>query len=340
MRAPPRRRSARSACCATQRERRARSAGSRARRRARSCARRVLRAAAGRELDGATRLCRCGPLLSNQSNRWDELQQVRLSAQLRTCTMLPQRLSPEGVSIRVRGNPARLSNTAGDAGITVHQGCALRCGEIREPRRASQLELLAFFQGPLHALAHGAHAVADAAVELGLAVLALEQLVRQVERGHHRDAVQAHHLAALADLAHAHVEELGGIEQRGTLLVRAGDHVLLLHDAHADARRLLLAHAPCSRVLRRPIMASTRVRTCSFLCMSVARSPARDAWRARSARFSSRRCSSIATSSSTRLASRVSSASSCVFVVSLMLRTIGPRCAGGNIMTPCTTPTP
>ena len=27
-----------------------------------------------------TRLCRCEPLLSNQSNKWDELRQVRLSA--------------------------------------------------------------------------------------------------------------------------------------------------------------------------------------------------------------------------------------------------------------------
>src|ERR1700746_2325954 len=28
-------------------------------------------------------------------------------SKMRTCTMLPQALSPEGVSIRVRGNPAR-----------------------------------------------------------------------------------------------------------------------------------------------------------------------------------------------------------------------------------------
>ena len=38
-------------------------------------------------------------------------------------------------------------------------------------------------------------------------------------------------------------------------------------------------------------MASTRARTCSFLCRSAARSPARDSCRARSARFSSFSCS-------------------------------------------------
>jgi hypothetical protein len=33
------------------------------------------------ESGSATRMCRCEPLLSNQSNRWDMLRQVRLSAQ-------------------------------------------------------------------------------------------------------------------------------------------------------------------------------------------------------------------------------------------------------------------
>ena len=44
-----------------------------------------------------------------------------------------------------------------------------------------------------------------------------------------------------------------------------------------------LAHAPCSRVFRRPIMASTRARTCSFLCRRLARSPARVSCRAQRA---------------------------------------------------------
>ena len=103
--------------------------------------------------------------------------------------------------------------------------------------------------------------------------------MREVQRRHDGDAIEAHDLAAVADLAHAAVEELRRIEQRRALVVRAGDHVFLLHDAHADARLVRLAHAPCSRVLSRPIMASTRVRTCSFLCRSEARSPASDSCR-------------------------------------------------------------
>src|SRR5579862_7921635 len=85
----------------------ARAARLTARRRALSSARSALRAVPRLESESATRLCRYEPLLSNQSNRWDVLQQVRLSAQRRTCTVLPQALSPEGVSIRVRGNPVR-----------------------------------------------------------------------------------------------------------------------------------------------------------------------------------------------------------------------------------------
>jgi hypothetical protein len=39
--------------------------------------------------------------------------------------------------------------------------------------------------------------------------------------------------------------------------------------------------------LSRPIMASTRARTCSFFCIRLARSEIRTSWRWRSARFSS-----------------------------------------------------
>jgi len=73
---------------ASARAARARSAGATARRRARRLARSSLRAASGEELGSVTRRCRCGPLLSNQSKRWDELRQVRLPARRRTCTVL------------------------------------------------------------------------------------------------------------------------------------------------------------------------------------------------------------------------------------------------------------
>src|SRR2546430_4300866 len=59
-------------------------------------------------------------------------------------------------------------------------------------------------------------------------------------------------------LFRSRIEELGGIQQRRTLLVGAGDHVFLLHDADTHPRLILVAHAPCSRVFKRPIMASTR----------------------------------------------------------------------------------
>src|ERR1700742_4939764 len=71
----------RSTLSATRSARKARSAGESARRLARNAARKELRAAARLESKGVTRMCRCEPLLSNQSNKWDGLQQVRLSAQ-------------------------------------------------------------------------------------------------------------------------------------------------------------------------------------------------------------------------------------------------------------------
>src|SRR4029077_17276930 len=201
----------------------------------------------------------------------------------------------------------------------------------RESTTFSQFELLALFQCAFDALAQRPHAVSHTAVELGLAVASLGDHGAEVMRRHYGDAIVTEHLAAVADLAHAAIEEFSGIEQRRAFLVRTGDHVFLFHDAHADARRFRLAHVPCSRVFRRPIMASTRVRTCSFLCMSAARSPARDSWLARTSRFSSFRCSRIATSSSMRFASRVSSSSSCVLVVSLMSGTIEPRSLAGQL---------
>ena len=82
MRRPARRCSARSAWRATCRAARARSRGGHGaapRPEARPqgiCGRR-----SRLESGSATRRCRCEPLLSNQSNKWDELRQVRLSAQ-------------------------------------------------------------------------------------------------------------------------------------------------------------------------------------------------------------------------------------------------------------------
>jgi hypothetical protein len=53
--------------------------------------RRKRRSRLSANLKSVTRMCRCEPLLSNQSNRWDELRQVRLSARsgLAQCCLQP-----------------------------------------------------------------------------------------------------------------------------------------------------------------------------------------------------------------------------------------------------------
>src|SRR6185295_8554503 len=52
----------------------------------------------------------------DQSNKWDELKQVRLSATRRTCTILRSSpCVPWVFQLGSRGNPTNVSNTAGDA---------------------------------------------------------------------------------------------------------------------------------------------------------------------------------------------------------------------------------
>ena len=83
-----------------------------------------------RNSEGVTRMCRCEPLLSNQSNKWDELRQVRLSARSGPAQCCLQAISPWVFKLGSRGNPATLSNTAGDAGVTLHtmRAAASHCG--------------------------------------------------------------------------------------------------------------------------------------------------------------------------------------------------------------------
>src|ERR1700722_2901857 len=133
------------------------------------------------------------------------------------------------------------------------------------------------------------------------------QFIRHIEGGDHRDTVESHDLAAVADLPHLGIEKLGGIQEVGTLLDRAGDVILLLEYAHADAG-LIVAHA-CSIDFNRPIIASTRARTCSFFCNSPARSAVSVSCRCRSARFSSLIWLTVRMRSSSRFSSRFSSSS-------------------------------
>src|SRR6185437_2518045 len=91
---------------------------------------------------------------------------------------------PVGVSIRVRGNPARLSNTAGDAG---------------NHSTPSQLELLRPLERSLDALAQRPHLAARLVLDLGVAAAHLQELVRHVERHHDGDAIETDDLAAVAN---------------------------------------------------------------------------------------------------------------------------------------------
>ena len=63
----------------------------------------------------------------------------------------------------------------------------------------------------------------DARAGLGLAAaifgLRLEQLVGEVEGGHHGDSIEADDFSGVANLAHLAVEELSGIEQCGAFVV-------------------------------------------------------------------------------------------------------------------------
>src|SRR6185436_9515759 len=237
-----------------------------------------------------------------------------------------------------------MSNTAGGAisqsvfGRSLVQRTAALKSSIRTlPRARSQLELLTSAERALDALAQLTDLLADVGIHGIAAAAQLEQLMREVQRGHHSDAVQADDVPTVADLAHLDVQVLGGIEQLGALFGEAGDLVFLLEDPHADSRRAL-RHALCSIAFRRPIIASTRARTCSFFCSSVARSAIIESCRWRRARFSSCSCEIVPSSSSSRSSSCRSSCSMLIFglifgLASLMQLRV---CVG----TPCGQTTP
>src|SRR5690349_12742671 len=175
----------------------------------------------------------------------------------------------------------------------------------------SQIELSRALERTFDALAHLLHASRDG-VHFAFVLAQPQQLVGHVERGHHGDAVRADHLPGVADLAHLLVEVLGGVEKIGALILGTGNEVFLLEDAYGDVRRFFLAHAVCSMVLSRPIMASTRARTWSLRCAKAERSAASDSCRCRRARFSSLRASMVRRSSSTRRSRRTNSPSKLV----------------------------
>src|SRR5690348_11917689 len=100
----------------------------------------------------------------------------------------------------------------------------------------------------------------------------LNQFVSDVQCRHHGDAIDAGGTGMLADFAHLAVEVARRRNQAGTLLRRAADEEFPIQDADRD--RPLAAHAPFSRERKRAIIASTRVRACSFFASRSERSAA------------------------------------------------------------------
>src|SRR5580658_4836687 len=133
-------------------------------------------------------------------------------------------------------------------------------------RIRSQLELLSFFQSSLNPFAQQLDAMPGLMLEAGVTGAHLDDFVRQVQRCHYRDSVQSDDLAAVADFFHPLVEELSAVDQFAALIGPTGDDVFFFQDSDAErADRLArVAHALCSIAFRRPIIASTRVRTCSL----------------------------------------------------------------------------
>ena len=111
-----------------------------------------------------------------------------------------------------------------------------------------------------------------------------QQLIADVQRHHHGDALEADHLAAVAHLAHLLVEVARRFEQIGRLLRRAGDLILLVEDTnhHGIGR----AHDSCSSVRSRAIIASTLARAMSVFWINCSRSRCQSCASAFSARFS------------------------------------------------------
>src|SRR5262249_36956549 len=106
-----------------------------------------------------------------------------------------------------------------------------------------------------------------------------EELVRDVERAHHRHALDVVALRGVADLAHLRVEIGDGGEQLGLLLGPARDLVFAAHDLHGKLRRVVHFASPGSRASRassRSVASLTCA--CSWRCL---RSAARSCWRRR-----------------------------------------------------------
>ena len=117
-----------------------------------------------------------------------------------------------------------------------------------------------------------------------------QQIVRDVERRHHGDALGARDLAGVADLAHPAIEERDGVEELGALGLLAGNLVIAAEQRDVERHRALArwrGFAVIRRARRCARASASRRRVAS-----ATRSPERVV--ARSAAARSRRSASLA----------------------------------------------
>src|SRR6185295_20393883 len=200
----------------------------------------------------------------------------------------------------------------------------------KNKRHSLKIQLTSTLQRTFDAFTHLLDASRHRTLQFRILLAQAQQLIGHVQGRHDGDAIRADDFSSVADLAHLLVEVLGGVEQIGAFIGGAGNEIFLLEDAYGDVRRFFLAHAVCSMVLSRPIMASTRARTWSLRCAKAERSAVSDSCLCRRARFSSLRASIVRRSSSTRRSRRTNSPSKLVLadllfslVVSFMAQEYG-----------------
>jgi hypothetical protein len=75
--------------------------------------------------------------------------------------------------------------------------------------------------------------------------LRAQHVVRDVERGHHRDAIEAHHLPSLADRLHLAIEQACRRVERIYLVDAAAHLIVLVENLHHDRRAGRLCAAGC-----------------------------------------------------------------------------------------------
>src|SRR3569832_275297 len=173
---------------------------------------------------------------------------------------------------------------------------------IRKRDERSEIHLAGIVERGVDLVLQGTDAAAEVGAVKFVLAARLEQRVGDGERGDHRDAVGAHHLAAVAELFHLLAKIAGGGHQGLAFVGGAGDEIFFFEYLNGD-RRVLTAHASLSIALRRNNIISVCARARSFLCCSLARSLTNVVCCWRSRRFSSLSRRQVRISSSRRCSS-------------------------------------